>query len=164
MTKMRKAAEVTARTGAALALAIAVGGCMGSNELAGTTFGGLAGGVVGNQFGKGDGKVAATAVGAVIGASLGGAMGRSLDRQSQAMAGQATNRALTSSARETYYWDNPANADGPAAGEVRVIRDGSNSTGQPCREYISTVRIAGQSQEAYGIACLQADGSWRITQ
>ncbi len=162
MTKGANATNGTARTAVALALAVTLGGCMGSNELAGTTFGGIAGGVIGNQFGKGDGKVAATALGAVIGASLGGALGRSLDEQSRAMADQATYRALTSS--RPISWENPANSSGPAAGEVRVTRVGSDSGGQPCREYVSTVRIAGESQEAYGTACREADGSWRILQ
>lgn len=156
--------KATIRTTAGLALAVTLGGCMGSNELAGTTIGGIAGGVIGNQFGDGDGKVAATALGAVVGASVGGALGRSLDEQSRAMANQATLQAVTSGSSDTYYWDNPANAGGPAAGQVNVTRAGSNSAGQPCREYISTVRIAGESQEAFGIACREADGSWRIVQ
>ena len=156
--------KATIRTAAGLALAVTLGGCMGSNELAGTTIGGIAGGVIGNQFGDGDGKVAATALGAVVGASVGGALGRSLDEQSRAMANQATLQAVTSGSSDTYYWDNPANAGGPAAGQVSVTRAGSNSAGQPCREYISTVRIAGESQEAFGIACREADGSWRIVQ
>jgi len=33
---------------------------------------------------------------------------------------------------------------------------------QTCREYQSTVIIAGQPQQTYGTACLQADGTWRI--
>ena len=156
--------KATIRTAAGLALAVTLGGCMGSNELAGTTIGGIAGGVIGNQFGDGDGKVAATALGAVVGASVGGALGRSLDEQSRAMANQATLQAVTSGSSDTYYWDNPANAGGPAAGQVNVTRTGSNAAGQPCREYISTVRIAGESQEAFGIACREADGSWRIVQ
>ena len=93
MTKGRNTMRGTLRAGSALVLAVALGGCMGSNELAGTTFGGIAGGAIGNQFGKGDGKVAATALGAVIGASVGGALGRSLDEQSRAMAEQATLQA-----------------------------------------------------------------------
>lgn len=162
MTKMRNTIKGTVRAGSVLALAVALGGCMGSNELAGTTFGGIAGGAIGNQFGKGDGKVAATALGAVIGASVGGALGRSLDEQSRAMAEQATLQAVTSG--DTYIWENPANSGGPAVGQVNVTRAGSNSAGQLCREYVSTVRIAGESEEAFGVACLEADGSWRIVQ
>ncbi|MXY34386.1 MAG: glycine zipper 2TM domain-containing protein [Boseongicola sp. SB0664_bin_43] len=162
MTRRSNAMKGTIRTTAALALAVTLGGCMGSNELAGTTFGGIAGGVIGNQFGDGDGKVAATALGAVVGASLGGALGRSLDEQSRAMADRATLQAVTSGSSDTYTWENPANSGGPAAGQVNVTRVGSNSAGQPCREYVSTVMIAGESQKAVGVACREADGSWRI--
>lgn len=162
MEKGLSAIRGTVSTASALLLAVTLGGCMGSNELAGTTFGGIAGGAIGNQFGKGDGKVAATALGAVIGASVGGALGRSLDEQSRIMAEQATHQALTSSTPGTYVWENPANASGPAEGQVSVVRVGSNESGQPCREYVSTVKIAGESQDAYGIACREADGSWRI--
>jgi hypothetical protein len=34
--------------------------------------------------------------------------------------------------------------------------------GQYCREYVRTVTIDGRAVEAYGTACLQPDGSWRI--
>ena len=153
----------TIRTVAALALAVTLGGCMGSNELAGTTLGGIAGGVIGNQFGDGDGRVAATALGAVVGASVGGALGRSLDEQSQAMAYQGI-QAVASGSSDSYTWENPANSGGAASGQVNFTRAGSNSAGQPCREYVSTVMIAGESQKAVGIACREADGSWRIVQ
>jgi surface antigen len=33
-----------------------------------------------------------------------------------------------------------------------------------CREYQSRAIIAGRAQETFGTACLQPDGSWRITQ
>ena len=164
MTKVRSKIRGTVRTGSALVLAVALGGCMGSNELAGTTIGGIAGGAIGNQFGKGDGKVAATDLGAVIGASVGGALGRSLDEQSQVMAERATMQAVASGSSDIYVWENPANSSGPAAGQVNVTRVGSNAAGQTCREYVSTVRIAGESEQAFGVACLEADGSWRIQQ
>ena len=38
------------------------------------------------------------------------------------------------------------------------------ANGQPCREFTQTVSIGGQMQEAYGTACRQADGSWKIQQ
>ena len=36
------------------------------------------------------------------------------------------------------------------------------SSGQYCREYLQTVVIGGQQQQAYGTACRQPDGSWKI--
>ena len=37
------------------------------------------------------------------------------------------------------------------------------SNGQPCREFTQTIIVGGQSQQGYGRACRQADGSWRIS-
>ena len=40
-----------------------------------------------------------------------------------------------------------------------VVRDTSGNT---CREYQSTVTVGGKTEQAYGTACRQADGSWKI--
>ncbi|MGB3811234.1 MAG: hypothetical protein WA943_14170 [Parvibaculum sp.] len=37
-----------------------------------------------------------------------------------------------------------------------------SDNGQYCREYQSTVRVAGRYQNSYGTACQDADGTWRI--
>ncbi|MCB9988665.1 MAG: hypothetical protein H6868_04925 [Rhodospirillales bacterium] len=42
------------------------------------------------------------------------------------------------------------------AGEAEA-RDGI------CREYSEHIRISGRIEDAYGTACLQGDGSWKIT-
>jgi hypothetical protein len=36
------------------------------------------------------------------------------------------------------------------------------ANGQYCREYQTTVYVAGQPQPSYGTACLQPDGVWRV--
>ena len=36
------------------------------------------------------------------------------------------------------------------------------ASGQPCREYQQTVTIGGKTEEAYGTACRQPDGTWKI--
>jgi surface antigen len=38
----------------------------------------------------------------------------------------------------------------------------SSSSEQPCREYITNAVIGGKSQQIYGKACRQADGSWKV--
>lgn len=38
----------------------------------------------------------------------------------------------------------------------------SADDGEYCREYTRTVTIGGKITEAYGTACLQPDGSWKI--
>jgi hypothetical protein len=35
---------------------------------------------------------------------------------------------------------------------------------QDCREYTTDITIDGQPRPAHGVACLQPDGTWRITQ
>jgi hypothetical protein len=36
------------------------------------------------------------------------------------------------------------------------------ASGDACREYQTTVTIDGRPQQAFGVTCRQADGSWRI--
>ena len=36
------------------------------------------------------------------------------------------------------------------------------ANGQYCREYQTTVTVAGRPQPSYGTACLQPDGVWRV--
>jgi len=38
----------------------------------------------------------------------------------------------------------------------------SSPSGEICREFTQTVAIAGLAQDAFGTACRQADGSWRL--
>ena len=37
-----------------------------------------------------------------------------------------------------------------------------DSSGQLCREYQTTVNVGGRQRNAYGTACLQPDGDWRV--
>ncbi len=38
------------------------------------------------------------------------------------------------------------------------------TSGRYCREFQQSVVIGGQSEQAYGIACQQPDGSWEVKQ
>jgi len=70
---------------------------------------------------------------------------------------QAQIDATTAPVGSTIVWN-----DANAAGSVSVLRDGRSSDGQYCREFQQTVTIGGRSEQAYGAACQQPDGSWRI--
>ncbi len=70
---------------------------------------------------------------------------------------QAQIDATTAPVGSTIVWN-----DANAAGSVSVLRDGRSSDGQYCREFQQTVTIGGRSEQAYGTACQQPDGSWRI--
>ena len=62
----------------------------------------------------------------------------------------------------TYEYDGPAHSP-PAAAATPVQRVPAPSQPEPyCREYTREIVIDGETQTAYGTACMQADGSWRL--
>jgi len=156
----RNTIDVYRRAGACLLLALGLTGCMSSDEVGGALIGGTAGAVIGNQFGKGDGNKAAIALGAIIGASVGQQWGASLDESSRDRVTQATTDALRTDSEIT--WENPGNASGPASGRTVITRRGTNAGGATCREYRNEVMIGDQVQQAYGTACRDANGDWKI--
>ena len=48
------------------------------------------------------------------------------------------------------------------SGSTVPIKTYQTSYGQYCREYLATVQIDGAMQQAFGTACRQADGNWKI--
>lgn len=56
-------------------------------------------------------------------------------------------------------WHDP---DTGHSGKVSPQPAYQNAQGAYCREFQQTVRIGGQEQVAYGTACRQPDGSWRM--
>ena len=65
--------------------------------------------------------------------------------------------ATTAPVGQPIAWD-----DGNASGTVTTTRQGQDAAGNQCREFQQEVTIGGQSEQAYGTACLQPDGSWKI--
>jgi len=65
--------------------------------------------------------------------------------------------ATTASVGETITWDS-----GEASGSVTTTKQGTSSNGQTCREFQQEITVAGESEQAYGTACLQGDGAWKI--
>ena len=45
---------------------------------------------------------------------------------------------------------------------VTVVSEGYNERGQFCREFQREIEVGGRLERGYGIACREADGSWRI--
>lgn len=78
------------------------------------------------------------------------------------------------SRRKAWYVFTPRKkADGWLGASVRRLRGRTASIPAPvaaanppqnCREYNAQVMIGGQPQPAYGWACQQPDGSWKISQ
>jgi len=121
----------------------------------GVIIGAIAGGLLGNQVGGGSGRVLATIVGTVAGAAIGGSVGRSMDE---------TDRMNTSVALENVRTGVPSTWSNPDTGYEYVVTPTNtyeSDTG-PCREYTMDATIGGKTEQVYGTACRQADGSWRI--
>jgi surface antigen len=132
----------------------------GPKQTGGAILGGVGGAVAGAQFGKGKGQLAATAIGTLLGAFIGSEVGKSLDHADQQYAHQASQRAFeTAPTGQPVAWNNPDSGHG---GTVTPTRTYEAAPGQPCREYQTTVTIDGRSEQAYGTACRQPDGSWKV--
>lgn len=135
---------------------------MGEKETAGTVIGAGTGAVVGAQVGGGGGRIVGAAVGTLLGALVGGEIGRSLDRADRLAAQEAYQQAQTAPIGEPITWQNPDNGH---YGSVTPVREGTHdATGEYCREFQQDVTIGGRTEQAYGIACQQPDGDWRIVQ
>ncbi len=127
-------------------------------QTGGTLIGAAAGGLAGSQIGGGSGQLAATALGVVLGGLLGSEVGRSMDEVDRIRAQQASEQALNSG--QSIRWENPNTGN---SGTVVPVRTGTDvQTGQLCREYQQTVTVGGKQEQAYGTACRQADGSWKV--
>lgn len=138
----------------------------GYKQMGGTILGGAGGAVAGAQFGKGKGNLAMVALGTLLGAYVGNEIGASLDRADQMALQQAQGRALNAPMGQTIQWDGRQyGSQSGAYGSFTPTRDGRDTaTGQYCREYQSTIYVGGQQQQAYGVACRQMDGSWKVQQ
>lgn len=82
-----------------------------------------------------------------------------LDEQAQREHEQAQVKATTAPVGESISWHTES-----ANGEVVTTKEGTNQSGQTCREFQQTITIGGETENAFGTACLQADGSWKIVE
>ena len=132
----------------------------GPKQTGGTVVGAIAGGLLGSTIGKGSGKVIAVGIGAVLGGIVGSEIGKSLDRADRAYMHHTTQQSLeTQRLGQSSTWRNPDNRH---SGTVTPTRTYQRESGQPCREFQQTVTIDGRTERAYGTACRQSDGSWKI--
>lgn len=80
-----------------------------------------------------------------------------LNEQAQREHEAAQVRASSAKVGEKINW-----TTGESQGYVVTTKEGTNSSGKTCREFQQSVTIGGKTEEAYGTACLQADGSWEM--
>jgi len=132
---------------------------VGPKAVVGAATGAAAGGLIGAAAGGGAEGIAA---GVLLGGLAGGAVGDALDQRDRELASQSNQYALESNrAGQASAWQNP---DSGHSGSITPTRTYQTSQGQFCREYQQTVVVGGESQDAYGTACRQPDGSWRVVQ
>jgi surface antigen len=130
----------------------------GMGTLAGAGLGALAG----SQIGHGSGQLAAVAIGTLLGGWAGSSIGRDLDERDRLMSANALQQAQSAPVGQSIVWNNPETGH---SGTVTPTRDGTNTqTGAYCREFQQTVTIGGKTQDAYGTACRQPDGTWKVVQ
>ena len=145
---------------AVLGLSACANSNYGPKETGGTLLGAAGGAVAGAQFGRGNGQLAAVAVGTLLGAFVGNQVGQSLDRADQMYASQARQQALAAApVGQAIAWSNPQSGH---SGQYAITREGYAGGGTYCREYQQTIVVGGQSERAFGTACRQPDGSWRL--
>ncbi|MEE8501219.1 MAG: RT0821/Lpp0805 family surface protein, partial [Kiloniellales bacterium] len=99
--------------------------------------------------------------GVFIGGLVGSEIGRTMDEQDRMRADQAVNQAHTAPVGETIVWNNPESGN---FGAVTPVRDGTSTNGLYCREFQQTITVSGSTETAYGTACREPDGTWRIVE
>ena len=138
------------------AITLAIGTTACTNEQTGQVVGGILGGLAGSQVGSGSGQNVATAVGAIAGVMIGGSVGRSMDETDRLKASHSLEYNRT---HESTHWRNP---DSGYEYTMTPTRTWQSGNGQYCREYTTDVVVGGRRESAYGTACRQPDGSWKV--
>ena len=129
-------------------------GCTPGNNTMGSTFtGAAAGGLLGGTLFH---NTAAGAIGgALLGGVIGNQIGQAMDRQDQA---NMQNAVANVPVGQQAQWTSQQNG---AQYTVRPVKSYTKKH-RYCREYQTTVTVNGKTQNAYGKACRQPDGSWKI--
>ncbi|MEL6318992.1 MAG: RT0821/Lpp0805 family surface protein [Pseudomonadota bacterium] len=158
-------------TAGALALTMAVAGCANqggggvggtgiSKQTVGAGAGAVGGALIGSTIGSGSGRTAAIIVGGLLGALAGSEIGRTMDENDRLRAEQNRQLALeTAPSGQPTSWNNP---DSGYGGSITPRPAYETSGGEVCREYTETIRIDGRNETAVGVACRNADGTWRV--
>ena len=138
-------------------MAMSLTACNGNGEGFGTIIGGILGGIVGSEIS--DGNTGGVMLGAAVGAAIGNSVGHDLDEADRTRQEYAFQQAMEhGQSTTTQDWYNP---DSGNSGSFRP-QPAYEANGGYCREFTQTVEISGESQEMYGSACRQPDGSWKI--
>ncbi|HET7833953.1 MAG TPA: RT0821/Lpp0805 family surface protein [Gallionella sp.] len=129
-----------------------------TKEQGGAVLGGVLGGALGSQVGQGSGRTVAIIAGTILGAYAGKEMGRYMDESDNRKAQSALEYNRDNQASS---WHNPNTG---AEVSTEPTRTYVSRSGENCREYQTTVTVSGKKERAYGTACRQPDGSWRVVE
>lgn len=128
----------------------------------GTVAGAVGGGIIGSNIGGGKGAIAGTIAGTLLGGMLGNQIGASLDNADRQAYHDASQRAMeTAQPGQSLPWRNPQSGN---YGSITPKGYYRNSQGDYCREYTQTIHVGGRTQQGYGTACRQPDGTWQIVE
>ena len=140
-------------------------GCAGTYNKAttGAALGALTGTALAYGLGKDSGKKDLWLIaGAAAGGLAGNAIGAQLDERDKLLLGQTFQNTMESAPNnQVGGWSNPNTGN---SGTVTPTQTMISANNQPCREFQTTVNIGGELTQAYGTACRNADGSWKIQQ
>ena len=121
----------------------------------GTIIGGITGALIGSVIGDGSGQDVAIAAGAIAGSLIGSSIGQRFDAQDQSRIAYSMERNQRSS------WTNST------TGHRYTVMPSStfapSSLNRHCREFTVDTEIGNRTESAYGTACRQDDGSWKIS-
>ena len=132
-----------------------------SNEQQGQVAGVAIGTILAHNASKGHkDRGVALVLGALAGGFIGSQIGASLDERDRQLHGNTTYDALETQPDNTVsQWNNPNTGH---SGTVVPTQTWMAHSGTYCREYVQTIYVRGREEQAYGTACRQADGSWKM--
>lgn len=149
----------------ALIAALAVAGCANQpnnpRQIGGGLLGAGAGGLAGAALARNSSsatRAAATGIGAVLGLVAGSEIGRYMDEQDRQRSYGAWDQAAYGPVGQPVHWNNPRSGN---YGSVVPVRDGYHQSGAYCREFQQTIVVGGRTEQGWGTACQQPDGTWR---
>ncbi len=140
---------------------LALTGCSSNTQQENTTVGAVtgavAGGVAGTFFGAGTGRAVAVGIGAVAGALFGGWVGHEMDHSDNSSTFHAMDK---NAANHPFTWKNKK------TGARYTVKPTSNvmtyNGNDYCRQYETSASMSGKTQSSSGVACRQANGSWKV--
>ncbi len=129
-------------------------------EKLGTAVGGVLGVIVGSKVGGGTGRTIAMVVGGTLGAMWGHDVAKELSEIDQIFMERTTADTLEyGKPGESQTWSNP---DSGNSGTVSANEPYTNTNGENCREFETTVNVDGESQTATATACRTKNGEWHV--